>query len=73
VRWPRRWWSSSPESSPASPLADDAWIADLLEELRAPYEPVFERLTPLAVSDFADTAAKRRLLEAFIPKESRCL
>jgi hypothetical protein len=73
VRWSRRWRRLPPlKPSPASPPADDAWIADLLEELRAPYEPAFERLDSLAVSDFhADPAAKRRLLEPFLPPKEQ--
>jgi hypothetical protein len=69
VRWLHRW-RSSPQAPLASPPADDTWIADLLAELRAPYEPAFERLD--VVDLLADPTAKRRLLEAFIPKESRC-
>jgi hypothetical protein len=70
VRWPRRWRRSSTEASPASLPADDAWITDLLAELRAPYEPAFKRLDALAVVDFlADPAAKRRTLDPFLPKE----
>ena len=51
----------------------ETWIADLLEELRAPYQPAFERLDALAVVDLlADPAAKRRILEPFLKEHPRC-